>query len=101
MILALQANVLLDGSFDYPDSLTGLLAGFGSGKVFGMVAFDSTTQTSPAWLPPEYTAINFEECGKSYSSFGDMWSFGCTFLEVSVAHRSTAINFLIVVYYIR
>ncbi|TDL21467.1 kinase-like protein [Rickenella mellea] len=38
----------------------------------------STMQQSTQWMPPEYDGKGYHEARTT----GDMWSFGCTFLEI-------------------
>ena len=64
---------------------------FGSAKLTDPKVFpiiNSSTSPSFAWTPPDY----FEGGKVNYSNptiFGDVWSFGCTVIEVVVIILST------------
>lgn len=76
-----QSNILLKVQGGV---LTAAIGDFGSAKLENpdlVTIAKSTVNTSLAWTPPEYVSKK----GVDYSSptaAGDIWSFGCTILEV-------------------
>lgn len=71
---------------DTNGNLVGVLADFGSCKLLEDQYSSSSAQTSLAWAPPEYCKLgefSDETYHRGLTAMGDMWSFGCTVLEVS------------------
>lgn len=79
--MSLQSNIFLKSE---GEALSAAIGDFGSAKLENpdmIVIAKSTASTSIAWTPPEYVS----EHTVDYSSptvAGDIWSFGCTILEV-------------------
>lgn len=92
--VAFKANLLLDWSAS-EGTLTGALTDFGSRKMLNSVQnFDSSDTYAPAWQPPEYVSDK-SAFHDDYTTYGDMWSFGCTFLEVRRALSLACLDLLI------
>ena len=77
----LQSNIMVDYENGF---VVARISNFGSAKLLDPAlnqVINSTRSASNAWQPPEYT--NPEIYANPKSSY-DMWSFGCTILEVGV-----------------
>ena len=75
-----KANILVQ---EINRSVRGILIDFGSSKLLEMDALkglNSTQSYSAQWMPPEYI-LNPDEYSHP-TTYGDIWSLGCTGIEV-------------------